>query len=171
MEAFGAQQLTLTVLVTVWSLRLAGFLFYRVLKVGTDSRFDKFFIEENERACTAPKYFPSGLAVFWILQWLWALIVLSPVTVTIGALAPGPNGLTGESSTSNGSVTKINNSLAISDIIFVALAIIGLLWEAIADFQKDAFKNDKSNAKKFCNVGIWSFSRQPNYFGDLLFWV
>lgn len=51
------------------------------------------------------------------------------------------------------------------------LQCIGLLVEAIADYQKGEFKRIKGNRNKFCDVGLWRFFSQPNYLGEVLFWL
>ena len=51
-----------------------------------------------------------------------------------------------------------------------AVAIIGLLYEAVADFQLLRFKNNPLPNKKVMNSGLWRLSRHPNYFGEILFW-
>ena len=52
----------------------------------------------------------------------------------------------------------------------VALFAFGLAWEVVADYQKYSFKADPANKGKFCNVGLWQYSQQPNYFGNLCLW-
>eukprot|EP00467_Chlorarachnion_reptans_P025727 CAMPEP_0114535976 /NCGR_PEP_ID=MMETSP0109-20121206/28738_1 /TAXON_ID=29199 /ORGANISM="Chlorarachnion reptans, Strain CCCM449" /LENGTH=143 /DNA_ID=CAMNT_0001719647 /DNA_START=429 /DNA_END=860 /DNA_ORIENTATION=- len=50
--------------------------------------------------------------------------------------------------------------------------ILGLGIEVVADWQKSRFKSDKSNPNrhKWCDIGLWKYSRHPNYLGEILIW-
>ena len=45
-----------------------------------------------------------------------------------------------------------------------AIWLIGIVGEAAADAQLDGFK-------KTCRVGLWNYSRHPNYFFEWIIWV
>lgn len=47
---------------------------------------------------------------------------------------------------------------------------ISLAGEAIADDQMSRFKIQAANAGKVCNVGLWRYSRHPNYFFESCIW-
>ncbi|XP_043698763.1 uncharacterized protein LOC122649610 isoform X2 [Telopea speciosissima] len=90
------------------------------------------------------------LAVFWALQAVWVWTVSLPVTVV--------------------NASDRNPSLQAEDIIGWIMWSIGFTVEATADHQKLLFKNSLNNKGKWCNVGLWRFSRHPNYFGEIFLW-
>lgn len=58
-------------------------------------------------------------------------------------------------------------SLQAVDIIGWVMWSVGVIVEATADQQKLKFKNAPENRGKWCNVGLWKYSRHPNYFGEV----
>jgi steroid 5-alpha reductase family enzyme len=54
-------------------------------------------------------------------------------------------------------------------IVGIGISIAGLVIESIADRQKTVFK--RKNPGKFCNTGLYSRVRFPNYFGEMLIWT
>lgn len=49
--------------------------------------------------------------------------------------------------------------------------LLGISIEAVADSQKRIFKADLENKGKFISTGLWSWSRHPNYFGEIVLWL
>lgn len=69
-------------------------------------------------------------------------------------------------------VTLVNASdrnpfLHVVDIIGWILWAVGFIVEGTADQQKLNFKRSSQNRGKWCNVGVWKYSRHPNYFGEV----
>ncbi|MDQ6481476.1 DUF1295 domain-containing protein [Dyadobacter sp. LHD-138] len=66
-----------------------------------------------------------------------------------------------------------NQSPVISWFEYCGLAVwvIALTGEAIADWQLDNFKKNPSNKGRVCDTGLWHYSRHPNYFFEWLIWV
>ncbi|XP_031261734.1 uncharacterized protein LOC116127623 isoform X1 [Pistacia vera] len=90
------------------------------------------------------------LAIFWIFQAVWVWTVSLPLTVV--------------------NASDRDPSLQAVDIIGWIMWSVGASIEASADQQKLAFKNSPENRGKWCNVGVWNYSRHPNYFGEIFLW-
>ncbi len=68
----------------------------------------------------------------------------------------------------------INNYNTTNDYFFffgISLWISGFIFELISDEQKRRFKKDVKNKDLFISSGLWSISRHPNYFGEIMIWV
>jgi steroid 5-alpha reductase family enzyme len=48
--------------------------------------------------------------------------------------------------------------------------LVGITIEGLADQQKSVFRSEPANKDKFIQTGLWSWSRHPNYFGEILLW-
>ena len=129
----------LGILISIWTLRLGIFLFYRVFKDGEDKRFRDV------------KKSPFKFFVWFTISGLWVSLT------SIAAI----NIFTSEIKHNN------NYFLYLGSIIW----LFGFLFEVISDYQKTKFKNDINNKDKFINTGLWSLSRHPNYFGEIILWI
>jgi steroid 5-alpha reductase family enzyme len=49
--------------------------------------------------------------------------------------------------------------------------LVGILGEALADWQLNKFKNNPANKGKTFRGGLWRYSRHPNYFFEWVMWV
>ena len=82
-EAPSSRVLLLAGLVVVWTVRLGSFLFARILREGTDGRFDRL-------KPSAPRFFMS-----WTLQGLWVLLTLSCALAAMTSVNSEPLGALG----------------------------------------------------------------------------
>jgi steroid 5-alpha reductase family enzyme len=94
--------------------------------------------------------FPRFLSA-WTLQGLW-------VTLTVSAALAA---ITTTERVGLGTVTAIG----------LLVWVVGIGLEAVADAQKSRFRADPANKGRFIRSGLWSWSRHPNYFGEILLWV
>lgn len=60
--------------------------------------------------------------------------------------------------------------LGLLDAVGAGVWALGLLFEAVGDYQLARFNADSANAGKVMNRGLWRYTRHPNYFGDFLVW-
>jgi len=76
--------------------------------------------------------------------------------------------------TANALTLILNNYPLIDDSYFLIglmIWLIGFAFEVTADEQKKRFRNNPNNKGQFIRTGLWSISRHPNYFGEILIWV
>ena len=52
----------------------------------------------------------------------------------------------------------------------VAIWVMSVVGEGIADAQLERFRTDPANKGEVCRVGLWRWSRHPNYFFECLHW-
>jgi steroid 5-alpha reductase family enzyme len=130
--------LTLVLLISIWTIRLGLFLFMRIHKAGEDKRFRTI-------KTSASQFFMT-----FTISGLWVTLCSMCALVAISS----PEGL-------------VMNALTYFGII---LFIIGFGIEIVADNQKTAFRSIEANKDSFITSGLWSKSRHPNYFGEVLLW-
>ena len=61
------------------------------------------------------------------------------------------------------------NKLNLFSIIFLIGSFFSTILEAEADREMHVFKKKKDN-NTFIRIGLWKYSRHPNYLGEILFW-
>ena len=133
----------LAILVTVWGLRLAGYIGVRKLRhPGEDPRYGAWREKWGDR------FWIVSLANVFLLQAVLVWIVSLPVQ---GASAR-------------------DAGLGWLDWVGVALWAVGLFFEGVGDAQMARFKADPSNRGKVMDRGLWRLTRHPNYFGDFCVW-
>ena len=49
--------------------------------------------------------------------------------------------------------------------------MLGFTIEVIADEQKRRWRADPANYGRYITSGLWSWSRHPNYFGEIVLWI
>jgi steroid 5-alpha reductase family enzyme len=62
-------------------------------------------------------------------------------------------------------------ALGLSDALGVGLFAIGLVGETAADRQMARYRADPENRGGICDVGLWAWSRHPNYFFEWTCWL
>lgn len=63
-----------------------------------------------------------------------------------------------------------SSSFSYLAIIGIALAIIAILFETVADVQMQLFRSVPENKGRIIRVGLWKHNRHPNYFGEVMMW-
>ncbi len=70
-------------------------------------------------------------------------------------------------------LAAINPSAGLSAVEYAGagLWLIAFLGESAADLQLQRFKANPANRGAVCRLGLWNYSRHPNYFFEWLIWV
>ena len=93
-----------------------------------------------------PRFFMT-----WTLQGLWVLLTLA---CGLAAMTAGRS-------------LPLGGFAVVGSLIWV----VGFAIEVIADREKNQFRADPANEGQFIRGGLWSWSRHPNYFGEITLWV
>jgi steroid 5-alpha reductase family enzyme len=135
----------IAVLVSLWSLRLGGYLYVRVM-----SHHPK----EDRRYAALRKSWGAhtNRNMFWFFEMQALLLAILSVPFLLICL----------------NVTPEVKPLEFAGILVFMIAVSG---ESIADRQLARFRADPSQRGKVCDVGLWRLSRHPNYFFEWLVWV
>ncbi len=63
------------------------------------------------------------------------------------------------------------SGLRVQDILGAFVLVIGILGEGVADRQLRHFRADPANRNRICEIGLWRWSRHPNYFFEWFGWL
>ncbi len=87
----------------------------------------------------------------WTIQGLWVTFTVAAALVAI--------------------TTTTRKDLDLFAMIGFLIWVFGFAFEVIADSQKRKFSADPQNKGRFIQTGLWSRSRHPNYFGEIMLWL
>jgi len=132
-----------TGLVLIWGTRLAWYIARRNIGQGEDFRY-----VEMRKRWGKFELIGAYLNVF-VLQGVLMFLISLPAQMSI---------LYGHS--------PIN----LLDISGTVIWLVGFYFEAAGDAQMKRFKSDAANKGKIMTSGLWSLTRHPNYFGEILMW-
>lgn len=130
-----------------WGLRLAAHLAKRIVGEPEEGRYVQLRRDwgANGEAAMNRKFYG-----FFQLQ--AALNVFLALPLLIACLNPAP-------------------TLHWLEWLGVAIWAVGLAGESIADAELARFKADPANRGRVCDVGLWGWSRHPNYFFEWTIWI
>jgi len=138
-----SRQWLVAALVVIWSLRLGSHVAIRSAGIADDPRYAAFAKEWGADA-------PRRMFLFLQNQAFGSI----PLVFAIFVAAHVPQAM-----------------LRAQDYLGAAILFTGIAGEAIADAQLRAFRSNPLNKGKVCDVGLWRWSRHPNYFFEWVCWL
>jgi steroid 5-alpha reductase family enzyme len=135
-------------LTSIWGLRLSFHLFTRWRAEGEDPRYKRILGTAMEKKGWS--FARSSLVMVFLMQAPLLFIVCLPAQ--LGQLSADP---------------AQTGWLAFAG---KCLALIGIGFETIGDWQLRRFRADPVSKGKVLDNGLWRYTRHPNYFGDTCVW-
>ena len=142
-DAPNARQWLVAALALTWALRLGMHIAQRSKVAGDDPRYAAYAQQWGVDA-------PRRMFIFLQQQALGSI----PLVFAIFVAAQFPSA-----------------ELRWQDALGLAILVIGIAGEAIADRQLRSFRSDLANRGQVCDSGLWRWSRHPNYFFEWLTWL
>lgn len=145
MPGWMPRRLAVAVVVVVWSARLGTHLAVRVRAhhPAEDGRYVTMRREWGAQLV-------SRMFRFYQMQGVSVVILATPFLVACANARRG---------------------FAPVEIIGFLIFLIGVAGETSADAQLARFKRNAENRGRVCDVGLWRYSRHPNYFFEWTIWV
>jgi steroid 5-alpha reductase family enzyme len=136
------RQWAITAMMVIWSLRLAWHL---------GIRFCRWYPHEDPRYTALEGKLGKFADEKMLLVFLWQGVVLTLMTAPLAVV-----------------VTDPNRNVGMLQFLSFVLWLTALIGESIADAQLNRYVANPENKGKTCQLGLWKYSRHPNYFFEWL---
>jgi steroid 5-alpha reductase family enzyme len=138
------RQVLVSVLAALWCLRLSLHIAARTRSNADDPRYRQLITAWGDDA---------KRRMFWFLQSQAAVSVVLVLAIMLAARNPDPH-------------------VRVQDLFGIAILAVGIIGEAVADRQLRHFSRSHAGERKaVCDVGLWKWSRHPNYFFEWMGWI
>jgi len=143
-NSLAARKILLSVLVTLWGLRLSLYILRRNWGKPEDFRYQAW------RKEAGPAWWWLSFFKVFLLQGVLLWIIAAPLLAAQIGVRP--------------------DRLTWLDLLAIPLWLTGFTFETVGDWQLRRFKANPSNKGKVLQAGVWRYTRHPNYFGDTAQW-
>lgn len=137
------RQWLVAALVVIWSVRLGSHIAARTAKITDDPRYAAF---AKDWGADSPR------KMFWFLQNQGFGSIPLVFAIFVAARFP-------------------SEAWQLQDGLGALILFAGIAGEALADHQLKLFRTDPANKGKVCDIGLWRWSRHPNYFFEWFGWL
>lgn len=100
------------------------------------------------RKKTGKAYWAASFGALHLFPFTWVTLGSWPLAVAIQSRAP----------------------LGALDALAIAVNVVGVALETVADLQLHAFRRTNTDRERFLDTGLWAYSRHPNYCGEVMAW-
>ena len=138
-----ARQWLVAALVAIWSLRLGAHIAARTAGISDDPRYAAFAKEWGVDS-------PRKMFVFLQNQGFGSI----PLVFAIFVASRFPS-----------------DALRLQDYLGALILFVGIAGESLADAQLKSFRENPANKGRVCDLGLWRWSRHPNYFFEWFGWL
>jgi steroid 5-alpha reductase family enzyme len=138
-----ARQGLVAALVAFWSLRLGLHIARRTAGIKDDPRYGKMVADWGADA---------SRQMFFLAEKQALVSIPLALSMVLAAWNPLPG-------------------LRLQDALGALVLLAAIVGEGIADAQLRRFRAEPQNRGRICDVGLWGWSRHPNYFFEWLGWV
>lgn len=142
-STFTLRSIFVTILVSLWGLRLGFHLFRRNWNRKEDYRYQAMRKSWNKFPLVQSYFKVYMLQMFLMFTISYPIIYINTTSI---------------------------KGLNILDYVGILVWIVGYLFEVIGDHQLKEFISDPSNKGKIMKTGLWKYTRHPNYFGEATMW-
>lgn len=143
-QYYNLTSLIFVILILIYSVRLT--LNWAITYKGIDPKYEDWRYK---------KYRQKKPWLFHIINFFGLIYI--PTIVVYASLLPGLFIMT---------IYEFNPLIIIGFVFMLA----GPVLEFFADHQSHKFIKECDDHTKVCNLGLWNYSRHPNYLGELMFW-
>ena len=140
---FTARQVLITLMITMWGIRLAHYINCRNKNKPEDFRYAAW------RKQWGKHWMIRTYFQVFMIQGFFMLIIAFPLFALH---------------------YDDGTRLELLDVAGVAIWLVGFLFQSIGDLQMMTFKKNVSNKGKIITSGLWKYTRHPNYFGESTMW-
>ncbi len=140
---YTTRQIIVTLLILIWGFRLAIHIYLRNKGRSEDFRY------ANWRKKWGKNWIIRSYIEVFLQQGILLFFIVYPVIILN---------------------TSFQAGLKIFDYIGIVIWLIGFIFETVGDSQLKKFKSFPENKGKIMDIGLWKYTRHPNYFGESAMW-
>jgi steroid 5-alpha reductase family enzyme len=143
-EGDSTRRLIIGAMTAIGGIRLGSYLlFTRILGKHHDARYDML-----------EKEWEKNIPFRYFLFYQYQAVAIILIAIQFIVIANNPS-----------------QKIALLEYTGIGIWLVSFIGQTTSDAQLNSFKNNPANKGKVCQVGLWNFSRHPNYFFEWLIWM